>query len=502
MARLSHHTLSQLDFRQALEEEIEWQPDLIPKQIIDLALADSDLDKFADHLKELTKAGASTPYADLITAIKWRNGRRPVHILPIHERVLYRAVVNLLKEDLPPFDRTTEAYEQFEMGPIADSGAQFVIKTDIANYFSTIDHELISGELLARTGRSEISSFLCDFWRTILNRSVGIPQMSEPSKILSEILVGNLHRRLTRKGYRVWRYADDFRITARSRQESIQALDAIHEESRLMGLSLNDWKTHLLPIERYKQLANEDKEKEDEARASAQRSLMFWNPYEDDSNELEVDEVYVEAAGSLLQEWRDETPDAVIEHSGLLQRHKLIRTSLNVLATFEDAAGLPFLFDILLREPQLTPSVFRYIRSLEAKSPDLAGAACVRILESGILNRWQQLWIAWAVQSADFASNRIVFESAPLRQFLNGLLGDRSEMVRGQACLSLAANSSLSKAQWAGVHESSNSLSAPYSAAALAGVLDINDSERQQLRPPSKLNGLAADWGTTCILLK
>ncbi|MFG2800286.1 reverse transcriptase domain-containing protein [Streptomyces pseudovenezuelae] len=493
--------MSQLNFEQALKEEVEWQPDLVPKQVIDLALAGEnvEMESFAEYLEGLTNSGTMAPSADLITAIKWRNGRRPVHVMPIHERTFYRAVVNVLKEDLPPLDRSPEAYDSFELGPAEENSAKFVIKTDIASYFSSIDHDLMRDEILARTGRSEIALLLCDFWRAILNRRVGIPQMSEPSKILSELLVDNLHRSLIRNGLTVWRYADDFRIAARSRHESIAALDIIHEESRRMGLSLNDWKTHLLSIEKYKQFINEDKEKEAEARSSAQQSLMLWSPYEEYQRELEVDEVYVEAAESLLREWRDETPDAVIEHSGLLQRHKLIRTSLNVLETFEDSIGLPYLYDVLLREPQLTPAVFRYIRSLGVAAPDASVNTCVQILESGILNRWQQLWLAWALQSSELAANRAIAGSEQLRGFLRALLDDRSELVRGQACLSLAVNNSLDETDWSAIQRTCGSLASPYAAAALAGVQGIEENHRAKLAATSKLERLAAEWGVACI---
>ncbi|MFD9935863.1 RNA-directed DNA polymerase [Streptomyces massasporeus] len=504
MIRLSRHTLSQLDFKQALKEEIEWQSDLIPKQTIDMALSGDDVDlaDYATYIEGLTKADTHIPRADLINAIKWRNGRRPVHVMPIHERTLYRAVVNLLNEDLPPMDRSSEAYESFELAPIGESDTKFVIKTDIANYFSSIDHELMSEEIVARTGRSEISSYLCEFWRSMLNRNVGIPQMSEPSKILAELLVDNLHRRLIRKGFRVWRYADDFRIGARSRQESIAALDAIHEESRQMGLCLNDWKTHLLSIEKYKQLISEDKEKEKEARNSAMDSLMSWNPYIDEVEIPGIDEVYVEAAESLLREWRDETPDAIIEHSGLLQRHKLIRNSLSVLEKFEETTGLQYLHDILLREPQLTPAVFRYLRGLGPGSSLAAAATCSQIAQSGILNRWQQLWLAWSLQTPDFAESQAVENSTDLRHFLNSLLQDRSEVVRGQACLTLAMNGSLGKSDWATVHDSCTTLGSPYSAAALPSVRGVDEVERQRLAPTAKLDIAAMNWGAGCTVSK
>ncbi|MFG2724059.1 reverse transcriptase domain-containing protein [Streptomyces canus] len=504
MTRLSHHTLSQLDFTQALKEEIEWQSDLIPKQVIDLALSGDGVDAadYADYIEGLTTTGTHAPRADLINAIKWRNGRRPVHVMPIHERTLYRAVVNLLNEDLPPMDRSSEAYESFDLAPTRESDAQFVIKTDIANYFSSIDHELMSEEIVSRTGRSEISSYLCEFWRSMLNRSVGIPQMSEPSKVLSELLVDNLHRRLIRKGFRVWRYADDFRIAARSRQESIAALDAIHEESRRMGLCLNDWKTHLLSMDKYNQFINEDKAKEEDARASALHSLMSWNPYIDEVEIPGEDEVYVEAAEALLREWRDEVADAIIEHSGLLQRHKLIRNALSVLETFKEGIGLQFLQDILLREPQLTPAVFRYVRALGSALPDTAASVCSKIAQSGILNRWQQLWLAWSLQTADFAANRAVENSTDLRHSLNSLLQDSSEIVRGQACLTLAINGSLGKADWAAVYESCTTLGSPYSAAALPGVRGIEEVERKRLSPTSKLDIVAMHWGAGCIASK
>ncbi|GAA2661112.1 hypothetical protein GCM10010400_19660 [Streptomyces aculeolatus] len=496
---LSRHTMNQLDFETALSQEIEWQPDLAPKQIVDDAVPADQVGEIAEYLKGVSLGESETPYADLLTAIKWRNGRRPIHILPLRERTLYRATVNYMKDELPGLDRSAEAYEGFEKGPLEDTTASYVIKTDIANYFSSIDHSLMRDEIIARTGRAEIARHLCEFWRAIFGRDVGIPQMSEPSKMISELLVDNLHRNLVRRGFKVWRYADDFRITAQSRHQAVTALDAVHEESRSMGLSLNDWKTHLLSIGKYKEFADEDERKEGEARSSAEQNLMLMNLYGDADSEPDLDEVLVETAEQLLHDWRDETPDAIIEHSSLLQQHRLIWAALTVLEAAGSTAGMVHLKEILLREPQLTPTVFRYTRSMGEQAAAYAGDTCVEILESGILNRWQQLWLSWALQDPEFAKCGVVRDQPVLHSFLTGLLSDRSEYVRSQAALCLAFNGMLDKADWASVDESTGALGVPYVAASLAGVQGIRDKERQMLRPGTKLGVICADWGAECI---
>jgi hypothetical protein len=493
--------MRELNFERALGEEKDWKPDLAPVQLIDEALPCDADEEYAGYLKGIMQAEIAQPYADLITASKWRHGRRPLHIMPIGERVFYRSLVNLIEDDLPAVERSGDAFEDFEGGPLRSSDVCFVIKADIANYFSSIDHELLSREIVSRSGRNEVAEVLSSFWRSIFGRGVGIPQMSEPSKRLAELLVENLHRNLVRRGLKVWRYADDFRIGVKTRSECVSALDAMYEESRTLGLSLNDWKTHVLPIGRYSELLSEPLEQESAARSSVIEDLTSWDPYSEKGGDLPDDEeVYAGAAVQLLAELASEEPDAILEHSGLRERHKLIRKSIDILEFFQDDSGLPYIADTLIKEPQLTPAASRYMFAVASKNPESVSRTILDILGKSSPNKWQQIWLAWTLQdpSLNLAANSM--DAQTLAGFVKSLLVDRSEFVRSNALWTAARHKLLHQEQWAAVAESVRALGSPYVAASLSGVTDITEADRKRLMPTSKLDILAAGWGERCIL--
>ncbi|MER6738559.1 RNA-directed DNA polymerase [Streptomyces puniciscabiei] len=491
--------MRELDFERALGEEKSWKPDLAPVQLIDEAFPCDADEEYAGYLKGIMQAEISQPYADLITASKWRHGRRPLHIMPIGERVFYRSLVNLIEDDLPTIERSGDAFEDFEGGPLSSGDVHFVIKADIANYFSSIDHELLSREIVSRSGRNEVAEVLSSFWRSIFGRGVGIPQMSEPSKRLAELLVENLHRNLVRRGLKVWRYADDFRIGVKTRSECVSALDAMHEESRTLGLSLNDWKTHVLPIKRYSELLSEPLEQENAARSSVIEDLTSWDPYSDTGDLPDDEEVYAGAAVQLLSELASEEPDAILEHSGLRERHKLIRKSIDILAFFQDDSGLPYIADTLIKEPQLTPAASRYMLAVASKNPESASRTVLDILSKSSPNKWQQIWLVWTLQDPSLNLAADSLDAQTLAGFIRSLLVDRSEFARGNALWTAARHKLLSQDQWATVAESVRALGSPYVAASLSGVSDITEADRKRLLPTSKLDILAADWGARCI---
>jgi len=57
-----------------------------------------------------------------------------IAVLPHFERVLYRAVVDSIADDLAPRIRGEVAYREFQQSPLSDAGATHVVMADIANY--------------------------------------------------------------------------------------------------------------------------------------------------------------------------------------------------------------------------------------------------------------------------------------------------------------------------------------------------------------------------------
>lgn len=147
---MSSELLTTLDIRAAVEEEAAWEPDLVPTPVI-TKMARDDPDFVTDYVAQLAQAGLDTVTASVISASKWRFGRRPVALLPIVERVLYRAVVNLLGVDLPPLVRSNEKHDAFLNAPLEEP-EHFVVVTDIANFHSSIPTNSLARELVHQTG--------------------------------------------------------------------------------------------------------------------------------------------------------------------------------------------------------------------------------------------------------------------------------------------------------------------------------------------------------------
>jgi Reverse transcriptase (RNA-dependent DNA polymerase) len=253
VTRLTAGLIDQLDLGEALKEELEYVPDLLPKQIVDRALA-VNAEGVSEYIRQLAVAGVPVEPAAKVVALKWRHGRRTVAALPLYERVLYRAVVQSIAEDLMPRVRGQEAYAEFQAEPLSHQGVEYIVMTDLTNYYDSIDIDRLSQELLRRTGQWAQVDWLGHFWTVTSDGFGGIPQMSPTSDVVADTYADLLHRALLREGLAVWRYADDFRIACRSYGDCVAALEILDELARGLGLTVNERKTLTPSRDKYRDI--------------------------------------------------------------------------------------------------------------------------------------------------------------------------------------------------------------------------------------------------------
>lgn len=498
MRGLSSLALDDLDFEKALANELSWRPDLMPEQPADLAVAEV-IPEFAKFFESTARHGGRVPVAEVLMASKWKRGRRPVHVMPLYERVLYRAVVDVLAQDLPDLERSSQGYQDFLRSVADEPDVEYVLKTDIANYFASIDHGLLVDEIVSRTGRYALPAFLADFWYAIFERNVGIPQMNQSSNVLSELLVDNVHRNMVRRGFRTWRYADDFRVAASTRSECVRALDAIHEEARVFGLTLNEWKTHTPKIEAYRDMIEENDRRQQEADNNAFAALTL-GIYGDIVSEPDTAEVDSQAAATIISDWyaRAFEFEEQSSVSYLIEEYRLLRTAIQILGILNDPSAIYHAAALIDYEPQLTPDVCRYLRDLSASHSDEVGDQIVRLAGDISLNRWQHLWMSWLIGESALSLTPVEFPWERTRPelvgFLTARLGDRSELIRNQALLSLSRHRIATRDQWQSVSERSSALGEPYTSAAIPGIADISKRDRDRTISKDKLQKRIAEW--------
>lgn len=128
-----------------------------------------------------------------------------------------------------------------------------VVQTDISSFYEHVSHHRIENlvdDLFsdASTVATQIDRFLSRF---ASGRSFGLPVGGQCSRILAELLLSSIDRRLSDEGL-VWRrYVDDFVIIAPNQPEAYRALAILSHALADYGLTLNRTKTILLAAKHF-----------------------------------------------------------------------------------------------------------------------------------------------------------------------------------------------------------------------------------------------------------
>lgn len=197
-----------------------------------------------------------------------RGGTRRLEKLPPVERLIHGMLHELLNE---PIDKvlapaamgfrrgrsTQMALQQVQV--LIQQGYRYVVESDIEDFFPSVDlnrleHEL---DLLLPPGDLTIRKLLHKLLRApwldgerLHPRTHGLAQGSPLSPLLANLYLDRFDEVLSRGGGQLVRYADDFVILTRTRQEAEKLLELARSELAKVGLSLGEDKTAIVDIER------------------------------------------------------------------------------------------------------------------------------------------------------------------------------------------------------------------------------------------------------------
>ncbi|WP_158633084.1 reverse transcriptase domain-containing protein [Amycolatopsis sp. WAC 01376] len=487
MLMLGSRLLQDLNIKEAVLDEATWKSDLVPTPLVNDFAGDQP-DFVSDFVSEIGQAGIDLSQMSEISASKWRYGRRPVALLPLVERVLYRAMVSYLDADLVPVNRTADHYDQFLRAPLLDSKSRFVVSTDLANFHSSIPTDRIAQELVQVTGRWEAVEWLRRFYLGISGGRNGIPHGSPPSTRIAEVYASELHRRLLLRGLSVWRYADDFRIGAASAIDCVVALDIFDEEARSLGLFVNERKTFYVGRDRYESIVEAPAERLQEISGEVEEDLTLLG-YEDGTLIADTSGVSSEVAIKILEYWKLERKEVDrIDVGKEIEIIRLVKLAFDVLQSENDSFGLTFCHDVLRWEPQVTPAVASYMISQARLYPGKVQDVIRRATTSLPLTKWQNLWLLHVV-----AKGENIPRGYPdsFHEWLISETRNSLEINRSEAVWALARNSNLDIDLWSSASLRATRLGYPYLAAAFNGILP---AAPRSLRPASALDRKIAEW--------
>jgi RNA-directed DNA polymerase len=224
---------------------------------------EKDVESNLKRLSEQLRSGAYRPTAIRRTYIpKLGGGERPLGIPTVQDRVVQGA----LRHAIEPIFEKQFAQHSYGFRPgkgckdalrrvdeLLKRGYRYVVDADLKSYFDTIPHDLLMQEVGTRVADGRVLKLIELFLEANIMEGLdqwtpmaGAPQGAVLSPLLSNIYLNPLDHLMAGKGYEMVRYADDFVILCKSKQEAEQALTEVKQWTAQAGLTLHPDKTRLI----------------------------------------------------------------------------------------------------------------------------------------------------------------------------------------------------------------------------------------------------------------
>jgi RNA-directed DNA polymerase len=234
----------------------------VDRQTIEMfeAKLEGNLERLEKELKE----GTYKPQAIRRVWIEkpGRKEKRPLGIPTVRDRVVQTAIRNVVE---PIFENEFSDWSYGfrprrgckdalrQVNALVQQGRKIVVDADLKSFFDTIPQALIMKRFKERVADGRVQALVKGY----LNQGVmdgleiwtpdqGTPQGAVISPLLANLCLNPLDHLMVQKGYALVRYADDFVILCRSREEAERALSEVRKWTEENGLILHPEKTKIV----------------------------------------------------------------------------------------------------------------------------------------------------------------------------------------------------------------------------------------------------------------
>jgi len=190
------------------------------------------------------------------------NETRPLGIPTVRDRVVQRAVVNVIEPILDHqfhdrsfgFRHGRGAHDALRIVERKlEDGYVYVVDADLKGYFDTIPKDRLMALVKEHISDTRMLQLIGKFLdQSILEElrewtpAAGVPQGAVLSPVLSNLYLNPLDHLMAAEGFEMVRYADDFVVLCRSRTDADAALQMIIGWVERAGLTLHPTKTKIV----------------------------------------------------------------------------------------------------------------------------------------------------------------------------------------------------------------------------------------------------------------
>jgi group II intron reverse transcriptase/maturase/CRISPR-associated endonuclease Cas1 len=189
------------------------------------------------------------------------NSSRPLAVPPFRDRVLQRAVAQVLQPIVDELHyqhsygyRTgrSRINASYAIQSAWREGYRWVYESDIADFFDSIIWQRLLVRLQELWGDDPLVAALLqwmqapvEFEGQLIQRVQGLPQGSPLSPLLANIMLDDFDNDMQMAGFKLIRFADDFVVLCKSKEQAELAHQAAVASLQEHGLQLNQDKTHI-----------------------------------------------------------------------------------------------------------------------------------------------------------------------------------------------------------------------------------------------------------------
>ncbi|MFB4314752.1 reverse transcriptase domain-containing protein [Actinomadura sp. 21ATH] len=476
--------MNTLNFEKAAATESQTWRNLLPPEPWLHVVGEHPL-KFGDYARLRLEAGVPNAPSVVTRARKPHQQTRPVPVVGIPERIAYRALCDHILAAKQPVDRSPNAYQKFITGPIlaafdgqgfrrrlSNVTTQYVVESDITAFYEYVDHSRLLAELQLRTSTVELPRYLIQLLTEIQGRPFGLPQLLDPSDELSEVYVRIIERELRRRGINVWRYNDDFRVTADVYDEAQAYLEALAHEAGVVGLVLNERKTRITKFKRY-----------------------FWKYWGEAPSEGDVEfkpelititsdygEMDADALASVAHETltRLEAAPGMPDHLDLANLSSddnySLRRAIGILTAQADPAGLAHVARLFEYAPHLSHRLGTYLVTLHKSGTDVGSTWDMLVTRSAVYNAWQRVWLAYVARVSKLLTD------STRHAWVQAQRAAADPLLRAEATLALAPHRLASFDEIDRAVRTEPEALLPWYALAARAIPNVNQSRLQALK--------------------